>query len=102
MDEGLTKCGVEDTTNPGDTVIVSKSTIANADNLEYDETGWRMNYTWEVSGDQKELLIYDFGSSDNDQVMNFQEMEASYFVVQGSEKRNGKLVVFIKRFEAVQ
>ena len=104
MDEGATKCDEPvDTTNPGDTVIVSKSTIANADNLQYDDEGERrMNFTWEVPGDQKELLIYNMGSSDNDPVMNFQDMEANFFIVQGSEYRKGKLVVYIKRFEAVQ
>lgn len=106
MDEGASKCtDIVDTTGTPDdtTIIVSKSTIANADNLQYDDaTGQRMSFTWEVPGDQRELLINDFGSSDNDQVMNFQEMEETYFIVQGSEKRNGKLVVYIKRFEAVQ
>jgi hypothetical protein len=105
MDEGATKCGEPtpvDTTNPGDTtIIVSKSTIANADNLQYDPGGTRMSFTWEIPGDQRELLINNFGSSDNDQRMEFEEMDEFHFVVRGSEYRNGKLVPYFKRFEAL-
>ena len=42
------------------------------------------------------------GRSDNDPVMNFQDMEANFFIDLGSDYRKGKLVVYFKRFEAVQ
>ena len=105
MDEGATKCGEPtpvDTTSPTDTtIIVSKSTIANVDNLQYDPGGMRMSFTWEIPGDQRELLIFNFGSSDNDPKMELFEMDDFHFLVRGSEYRNGKLVTYFKRFEAL-
>jgi hypothetical protein len=105
MDEGAISCGNPtpvDTTNPGDTtVIVSKSTIGDADNIQYDDsTNQRISFTWEVPGDQRELKIYNFGSSDLDWAMEIEEMDDTHIRVRGSERRNGKLIVFFKEFTA--
>jgi len=106
MDEGATKCGdpapVDTTAEPVDTsIVVSRSTIAVADDLQYDESGMRINFNWHVSGDQFELLIRDFGHPDNDPVWQFMEMDARRFVVSGAERRNGKVITYIKEFVAL-
>jgi hypothetical protein len=106
MDEGATKCGVTnpaDTTNPSDTdVIVGKSTIANADNIQYDESGMRINFNWTVVGDQREILISDYGNPDNDPVWLVEEMDENYLRVRGSETRNGKVIAYTKEFVTAQ
>lgn len=107
MDEGATKCGVAnpaDTTTPSDTdvVIVNKSTIAIADDLQYDESGMRINFNWTVVGDQREILVSDFGNPDNDAVWEVEEMDNNYLRVRGAEKRNGKLIPYTKEFVTAQ
>lgn len=110
MDEGASKCGepvapVDTTTSPVDTAIVvsksAKSTISIADDLQYDESGMRINFNWSVSGDQRELLITDYGHPDNDPVWLFMEMDATHFIVTGAEKRNGEVITYIKEFVAL-
>ncbi len=110
MDEGATKCGeppvvpidTTTTTDPVDTsIVVSKSTVAVADDLQYDESGMRMNFWWSVSGDQRQLHITDFGHPDNDPTMDFMEMDEKHFVVKGAEKRDGKVINYIKEFVAL-
>jgi hypothetical protein len=106
MDEGATKCDDPVTpTEPGDTTVIeSKSTLVptDADGYEYDASGRRINFTWEVPGDQRELIIYDFGGSDNDYAMEIDEFSETRFIVRGNKMRNGKVVMFFKTFEAVQ
>lgn len=107
MDEGATKCGVvtnpADTTNPSDTdVIVGKSTAANADNIQYDASGMKINFNWTVVGDQRQILISDFGSPDNDPVWEVEEMDENYLRVRGAETRNGKFIAYIKEFVTAQ
>ena len=108
MHEGNSKCGeivtlvAPDPTDPVDTsIVVSKSTVSIADDLQYDESGMKMNFNWSVSGDQRELLITDFGHPDNDPVMLFDEMDATHFIVHGAEQRDGKIISYIKEFRAL-
>ncbi|MBL7719070.1 MAG: hypothetical protein JNL72_09570 [Flavipsychrobacter sp.] len=111
MDEGATKCGetpVDTTTPPSaddTTIIVSRSTgtAGNADNIQYDADGRRISFTWEVPGDQRELIIYNFGSSDNDMQMEFEDdgTDERRIKVRGSEYRNGKLIPYFKTFEVI-
>lgn len=107
MDEGATKCGEPvvtpiDTNNNVDTsIVVSRSTISVADDLQYDESGMRINFNWSVSGDQRQLHITDYGHPDNDPVWEFMEMDAKRFVVSGAEKRNGEVITYIKEFVAL-
>ena len=107
MDEGATKCGetapVDTTiTNPEDTtIIVSKATVSNADDIQYDPSGRRINFTWTVVGDQRYVLIYNYGSSENNPEWEILEMDNNHFVVKGTEKRNGTLIVYYKHFQAL-
>jgi hypothetical protein len=102
MDEGATKCGVPtpvDTTTPVDTsIIVGKSTVPNADNLQYDESGMRINFNWTVVGDQRRILLSDYGSADNDPEWIVEEMDANFLRVRGAETRNGEVITYHKEF----
>jgi hypothetical protein len=53
-----------------------------------------------VPGDQRELIIKNFGNSDLDWPMEIEEMTETFLRVRGSERRNGKLIVFFKEFTA--
>lgn len=106
MHEGATKCGVTnpaDTTNPSDTdVIVGKSSAAIADNIQYDASGMQINFNWTVVGDQRQILISDFGNADNDPVWEVEEMDENFLRVRGAEMRNGQFVAYIKEFVTAQ